>query len=306
VGESGRWAAIDIGTNSVLMLVAERSAAGDLRAVVDRAEITRLGRGVDQSHQLSRQGIQDTVDAVSQFAREARGLDAARILACATSAARDAKNGQELIREARERAGVEVEIISGDDEAKLSYRAAVQDFGSGSAPLVVLDIGGGSTEVIVGEGAQVRFRHSFDVGSVRLTERHVHTDPPAAAERRAIQDDLGRAFAAVPAPPRGAELIGIAGTVTTLYAVRHAIDPYDAERVHGGRLSLAEIRELLGQLCALALEERRRLPGLQPKRADVLPAGAMILEAAMVALKAQEVRVSDRGLRWGLLSERMP
>jgi exopolyphosphatase / guanosine-5'-triphosphate,3'-diphosphate pyrophosphatase len=301
-----RFATIDIGTNSVLLLVAERQPDGRFNALCERAEITRLGRGVDQSRVLSEAGMEDTLRVLEAYAAEARALGAQDIAVSATSAARDAHNGSAFLEAARARAGVVVEIISGALEAQLSFAAVHADFASqAQGPLLVIDIGGGSTEFIFGGlGGQVAFRHSFDVGAVRLTERLVHADPPSAAERAQVTQLLDQTFAALPRPPAGATLVGVAGTVTTLYAMAHAIEPYDAERVHGGRLSQAQLSELTDRLWRMPLAERRALPGVQPKRADVLPVGALILSRAVAALGLEQVRVSDRGLRWGLLAHR--
>jgi exopolyphosphatase / guanosine-5'-triphosphate,3'-diphosphate pyrophosphatase len=305
-----RFATIDIGTNSVLLLVAERQPDGRFRAVSERSEITRLGRGVDQSRVLSEAGMEDTLQVLERFAAEARALGAHAIAVSATSAARDAKNGPDFLAAALARAGVTVEIISGPLEAQLSFAAVHADFAAeAQGPLLVIDIGGGSTEFIYGnaEGnarGEVAFRHSFDVGAVRLTERLVRTDPPTREERERMELLLQDTFRALPPPPAGALLVGVAGTVTTLYAVQHGIEPYDAGRVHGGSLTLAELSQLTDTFWRLPLAERRALPGLQPKRADVVPAGSLILLTALRALGLESVRVSDRGLRWGLLAHR--
>ena len=301
-----RYATIDVGTNSVLLLVAERQPDGRFQAVQERAEITRLGRGVDQSRRLSPEGMEATLQVISDFAREARSLGAEDIAVSATSAARDAQNGAEFLAAARERAGVTVEIIAGALEAQLSFTSAYADFGrDAGGPLVVVDIGGGSTEFIYGERADhLTFRHSYDVGAVRLTERYVRTDPLSAEDRARVEAHLRETFSTLPPCPPGARLVGIAGTVTTLYTVRHAIDPYDAARVQGGVLSLAELEELTDRLCRMPLAERQKLPGLQPKRADVIPAGALILLEGLRALRLEQCLVSDRGLRWGLLEHR--
>lgn len=299
-----RFAAIDIGTNTVLLVVAEPEG-GRFRPLLERAEITRLGRGVDRTRALAPEAIDDTVRVIAQFADEARRLGASDIAVSATSAARDAVNGQALLTAARDRAGVEVEILSGDLEAKLCYAATYVDFGAPGRPLVVIDLGGGSTEIIYGRGAdELTFRQSFDVGSVRLTERFVRGDPLSPDDRTRIERQLEEAFAALPAPPPGFQAVGVAGTVTTIFTVLHAIEPYDSARVHGGLLTRAEIDRVASQLCALPLAQRRQLRGLEPKRADVIPAGALILRAALARLGAPDCRVSDRGLRWGLLLHR--
>ncbi|MCP3144016.1 Ppx/GppA phosphatase family protein [Pyxidicoccus xibeiensis] len=301
-----RFATIDVGTNSVLLLVAERTPEGRFEPVLERAEITRLGRGVDATRRLSPEGMEATLSVLESFAREAREQGAEAIAVSATSAARDAQNGAEFMAAAKARAGVTVEIISGELEAQLSFAAVHADFASEAAgPLLVLDIGGGSTEFIYGNRAgHVAFRHSFDVGSVRLTERFVRSDPMTAEDRARVEAHLRDTFRTLPPPPPGAALVGVAGTVTTLYALQHAIDPYDAERVHGGTLSLAELKALVDRLCGMPLEARRALPGLQPKRADVISAGALILLESVKALGLETCRISDRGLRWGLLAHR--
>lgn len=299
-----RYAAIDVGTNSVLLLVADRSADGRFVAVEERAEITRLGKGVDQSQRLAPDAIKMTLDVLERYARDARELGAQAIVCSATSAARDASNGREFLDGARRRAGLDVEIISGDEEARLSFASAFADFG-GQQPLVVLDIGGGSTEFIYGDAAgEISFRRSFDVGSVRLTERHVRNDPPSAAEIEALDSMLRETFGQLPPPPPSFKLVGVAGTATTLYAVARRIDPYDPNVVHGGVLTLDEVTPTLQRLASLPNDLRKTLPGLQPKRSDVIVAGALIFRAAMRAVHVKEATISDRGLRWGLLADR--
>lgn len=299
-----RYATIDVGTNSVLLLVAERGPDGRFTPVAERAEITRLGQGVDQARRLAPEAMERTAAAVAAFAAEARALGAEAVVATATSAARDAANGADFVALVRSGAGVDLEVISGDDEARLSFASAFADFG-GRGPLVVLDIGGGSTEFIFGDAAgAVRFRRSFDVGSVRLTERLLRGDPPGADELTALRTLLAQTFNAVPAPDAGTRLVAVAGTATTVLAVARAVEPYDAGRVHGAQLALTEVEAVAARLAALPLAQRRALPGLQPKRADVIVAGALVLLQAMRALGVAEVTVSDRGLRWGLLADR--
>jgi exopolyphosphatase/guanosine-5'-triphosphate,3'-diphosphate pyrophosphatase len=292
-----RYASIDVGTNSVLLLVAERDANGRWHPVVERSEITRLGKGVDQTKQLSPESVETTLKVLEQYAADARANGAQAIATSATSAARDASNGAEFLAAAKSRAGLDIEIIAGEEEARLSYASAHADFGGG-APLVVLDIGGGSTEFIYGNrDGEVKFRHSFDVGSVRMTERF-EGDPAR------IRGHLMATFEKLPAPPPHARLVGVAGTVTTVLSVSRAIEPYDATKVHGAIMPFAEVNAVVARLNSLDLTARKQLPGLQPKRADVIPAGGLILEEAMKRLKALELTVSDHGLRWGLLADR--
>ncbi len=299
-----RYATIDIGTNSVLLLVAERDPAGRWRAVEERAEITRLGKGVDRSKALSAESMALTLEVVGRFATDARALGAAGLAISATSAARDATNGKIFLDGVREQAGVAPEILSGDEEARLSFLSAFTDFG-GQQSLVVIDIGGGSTEFIYGDttGA-ISFRRSFDVGAVRMTERFLTGDPPEAGELAALEKSLRETFTALPPPPRPFRFVGVAGTVTTICAVARRIEPYDATVVHGAELTKAEVDATTHRLAHLPVVLRRTLPGLQPKRADVIVAGGEILRIALELLGAPALTVSDRGLRWGLLTDR--
>jgi len=301
-----RLAAVDVGTNSVLLLVAERGDDGVLRPVREEAEITRLGRGVDRSGMLSAEGLETTLEVLGRFAEMARRSGARALVVTATSAARDASNGAEFLARARERTGATVEILPGDEEARLSYLAVAQDFaaGAGEAGLLAIDVGGGSTEFVHGQGRTVLFRRSLDIGSVRLTERCIHTDPPPDAEQDAVRAAVRDALATLPTFPRGVRVVGVAGTVTSLFAIAHAIEPYDASRVHGGWLSVDDVASVRARLCAAPLAARRGLPGLQPKRADVLPTGALLFETALRHLGAAGAWVSDRGLRWGVLLDR--
>jgi exopolyphosphatase/guanosine-5'-triphosphate,3'-diphosphate pyrophosphatase len=304
-----RYAAIDVGTNTVLLLVAERR--GEVLApLLERADITRLGRGVDASGRLDPAAIRETVAALASYAASARELGA-RIVACvATSAARDAANGAEFFEAARLAAGLVPEVISGDEEARLVYASAWRDFG-GAGPLAVLDVGGGSTEFTFGNGPLPGGRTSLQVGAVRLTERHVRGDPPGAAELEALRRgalDALAPLAALSTAAAGfgcARLVGVAGTVTTLAAVAQALPVYDAERVHGAALSLADVEELVRRLAALTVRERAALPGMEPKRADVILGGAIVVAEAMRATGFERLTVSDRGVRWGLLHDRV-
>jgi len=197
-------------------------------------------------------------------------------------------------------------VISGDEEARLVYGSAHRDFGADGA-LAVLDVGGGSTEFIVGEGPSPRARTSLQVGAVRLTERHVRGDPPSPEEVALLRSGAREALRplAAMAPAHGARLVGVAGTVTTLCAVSQALPVYDAGRVHGATMTLDEIEGLIGRLAALTVRARAALPGMEPKRADVIVAGALVVAEAMRATGFERLTVSDRGVRWGLVYDRL-
>jgi exopolyphosphatase / guanosine-5'-triphosphate,3'-diphosphate pyrophosphatase len=300
-----RWATIDVGTNTVLLLVAEQRG-GALAPVLERAEITRLGRGVDATGRLDPAAIRETVRVLAEYARSARDLGA-RVVACvATSAARDAANGEEFFAASRAAAGLVPEVIAGDEEARLVFTSAWRDFGGAGGPLAVLDVGGGSTELSFGEGAVPSGRASLQVGAVRLTERHVRGDPPSAMEVarvRAAACEAVRPFASLGV--RGGRLVGVAGTVTTLAAVAQELPAYDADRVHGSSLSLAEVEALAARLAPMTVRERAALPGMEPKRADVILAGALVVAEALRTTGFDGLTVSDRGVRWGLLYDRV-
>lgn len=300
-----RYAAIDVGTNTVLLLVAER-AEGGFRPVVERADITRLGRGVDRTRRLDPNAVRETVEVLARYAAEARALGAGAIACVATSAARDALNGDDFFRAAREATGLAPEVVSGEEEARLVWVSAWRDFG-GAGALSVLDVGGGSTEFTWGEGPQPRGRVSLQVGAVRLTERVVETDPVGEASLMRLRAAARQALSplgGLGASPRPALLVAVAGTVTTLAAVRQALPRYDPVRVHGSSLSLAALEDLYERMGALTVAERARLPGMEPKRADVILAGCAILCEALPLLGFDRLTVSDRGVRWGLLHDR--
>jgi exopolyphosphatase/guanosine-5'-triphosphate,3'-diphosphate pyrophosphatase len=253
--------------------------------------------------------VAETVAVLAAFAAEARGLGAREIACVATSAVRDARNGADFFAAAREAAGLTPEVISGPEEARLVYASAWRDFApAGGAPLAVLDVGGGSTEFTWGDGPVPGGRLSLQLGAVRLTERHPVSDPPGAAGLAAFRSAAAAALRELPdlglAGRPGARLVGVAGTVTTLAAVELALPRYDAGRVHGSTLALAQVEGLLGRMAALPLAGRRALPGMEPRRADVILAGGAVVAEALVATGFRTLTVSDRGVRWGLLWDR--
>lgn len=294
--------ALDVGTNTVLMLVAEGDFAGGIHTLADLARITRLGRGVDANGSLDPAAVALTLDTIAEFAARARALGAEKIVGAATAAVRDASNGAAFIAEVKRRAGIDLEVISGETEAQLSWLAVRKGLQLDPADKVlVVDIGGGSTELIRAEPGRKLEVASLQIGSVRLTERIIHHDPPLAreaADLRLAIDDALRGLGWDFAPDT---MVGIAGTVTTVCALTLRMEKYDPAIVHGYRLSLAEILETLARLAAAPLEQRKQLPGIEPARADVIIAGAAILERVMGHFGLNQVIVSDQGVRWGLL-----
>lgn len=304
-----RVAAIDIGTNTVLLLVADRGPNGELTAVAERAMVTRLGQNVDKTRRLASEAIARTAACLDDYARIVRALGVVHVGVVATSAMRDAAGGAALREHVRSLFGVDARILSGNEEARLAFRGSVAGLEDLEGPhLAVFDIGGGSTEVVLGRlkdggEAEIAFASSFDLGSVRLTERLVSHDPIAAGEIEAVLEAARSAFANVPALGLATTPIGTAGTMTTLAAVSLKLDPYDGARVHGHVLDVEELRAVVARLAGLTAEARRRLPGMEPKRADVIVAGGCIAMALLDHWGAGRVRVSDRGVRWGLAEE---
>ncbi len=297
-----RIAAIDIGTNTALLTIAE-AGEGEVAAVEERAEIVRLGEGLDQSGRLAGGAIARTLLVLDDYVGRIAARGCERVAAVATEAVRKADNGADFVAAASARlgrVGGALEVIDGEREARLSWRAVAASFPSLGGPRTVLDIGGGSTELIVGE-RDVEAVVSLPIGSVWLTERLIAHDPPSADERARLVAAVDQALAAAPAP-RGT-LVGIAGTVTTLAAMAQSLTTYDGARVHGARLARATVDAQVEMLGRTPLADRRRTPGLDPKRADVIFAGAVILQRVMERAGAAEVVVSDRGIRWGLAYE---
>jgi exopolyphosphatase/guanosine-5'-triphosphate,3'-diphosphate pyrophosphatase len=297
-----RVAAIDCGTNTILLLVADVESDG-VRAVEDHAEIVRLGEGLDSSGQLKAEAIGRALAALDRYVERIRDLGCAQVLAVGTEAIRRAGNGHLFVNEATARlatVGGRFQVIDGEREARLSWRAVQASFPELAGARTVLDIGGGSTELIVGERA-VEQVISVPIGSVRLTERLLKHDPPSADEQAALRRTVDEALDGAP-PPRGT-VVGIAGTVTTLAAMAQRLTTYDAERVHGSSLGYAQLIETISTLARTPVADRRRTPGLEPKRADVIYAGAVILERVLARTGGDRCLVSDRGIRWGLVYE---
>ena len=296
-----RVAAIDIGTNTVLLLVAEKRD-GMLVAVEEHATITRLGQDVDKTRKLAPEAVERTNACLDRYAEIVKTLGATRIDVVGTSAMRDAGGGDAVRARVEARFGVPARTISGDEEARLTFGGALSGLSLPEGRVVVFDIGGGSTEIVDGDrdSRSITFAKSYDVGSVRLTERHVRNDPPTGDERAAVAKTASDAFASVPASLRGAPVVGIAGTITTLAAVSLGMSTYDSARVHGHTIELAELDRVVEQLAAVPFEQRKSIPGLEPKRADVIIAGGLVALAFLRHVGATSVVVSDRGVRWGL------
>ena len=296
-----RVGVVDIGTNSTRLLVAKIDG-GALTELARRTTVTRLGEGLEASGRLSDAARARVSEALASYRGALDEHSAERVVAVATSAMRDAANGPEFRDEIERRFGLDARTISGDEEARLTFLGATAGRDPAAATLVV-DIGGGSTEFVVGHpGGDPEFHLSTRLGSVRHTERHLHTDPPTAAELDALaQDARAIVEAEVPAGVRAGVDAGIAvaGTATSLAAIDQELDPYDPERVHGYRLGVASCERLLARLAALTVVQRREVSGLHPDRAPTIVAGAGILLESMRACGLDEIEISENDILHG-------
>ncbi len=297
-----RVAAIDCGTNSIRLLVAD-IANGTLRDVHREMRIVRLGEGVDRTGRLGEAALARTREALEQYVATIRGLGAQRIRMAATSATRDASNRSDFLVIVHKLLGVEPEVLTGLQEAELSYTGAVGTLDGLTPPVLVADIGGGSTELVLGARGRPLRAFSMDVGSVRLTERHLHDDPPTPQQVAAAVADVDSALdsAAQQLPLTGAgELVGVAGTVTTLAAIAADLPHYDPAAIHGSRMPAAQVDEITERLLRMTHAERSAIPVLHPGRVDVITAGALVLLTLVQRTGVRVVIASEHDILDGI------
>ncbi|WP_127499650.1 Ppx/GppA phosphatase family protein [Actinoplanes solisilvae] len=295
-----RVAAIDCGTNSIRLLIAD-VADGRLTDVARRMEIVRLGEGVDRTGRLSEGALARTRKALIGYAAEIAELGVTRVRMCATSASRDASNAQEFRDMVRGVLHIDPEVISGTEEARLSFTGAVAGL-TAETPYLIVDIGGGSTEFVTGV-ANVDHAISMDIGCVRMTERHLHSDPPTPAEIHNTERDVTAAvdIALTAVPGREAKtLVGLAGTVTTVTALAEGLSEYDPTRIHHAEVSLDDVSRVTAELLAMTVERRLALPVMHPGRADVIGAGALILRTIMERSGHDAVIASEHDILDGI------
>lgn len=304
-----RFAALDLGTNTILLLVAELNEDGSFRVITDRAEITRLGEGVDKTGGISSAGEERSFATLKAYLRACKDLGVDEIIAAGTSALRDAQNGPAFIQRLKRELGLDLRVLSGADEARYSYLAVDRGLRLKAEDVLVVDVGGGSTEFIWAKAGALHRSASLNLGSVRLTERFFHSDPPLAEERarmavaidpeiRALLNQWG-----VAAPFD--VMVGVAGTFTTLAAVMKGRQKYSHSEVHGSLLALSEVERQVQLYESKTIAERKQIAGLEPKRADVILAGALLIQRIMKLFGMESVTVSDQGIRYGLLYERI-
>jgi exopolyphosphatase / guanosine-5'-triphosphate,3'-diphosphate pyrophosphatase len=305
---STRVAVFDCGTNSLRLLIADLDPwTGEMTELVREMRIVRLGQGVDRTGRITEESMARTFAALDEYAGLVAEHQPVVLRFCATSAARDAANAVEFMTGVEERLGVEPEVIDGDEEARASFAGATRVLRDADGPVLVLDIGGGSTELILGTpDGTVELAQSLDIGSVRLSERHLHDDPPTPEQVAALCADVDAALDGCRVDPaRARTVVGVAGSVTTVAAGALGLPAYDRDRIHLARLSAEVVHGAVADLVAMTVAERRALGYMHPGRADVIAAGALILDRVLARTTTGELVVSESdildGIAWSSL-----
>lgn len=294
-------AVIDIGTNTLLLLIVDDA----MQPIVDLCRFGRLGKGLDATRRLAADAIANSLEICREYRRVMDDHGVARPIVIATQAAREAENAAEFVGPAEQILGATIEVIAGRREAELAATAVARTFPElARARYLVVDVGGGSTEIITVDGGRVDAEVSLPIGAVRMTERHLKHDPPTAPEIAALDADIDHQLAAL-ALPRGVPVIGTAGTATTLAAVKLGLVRYDAAAVTGLRIAPGAVAALLARLLAATVAERKAIAGIEPQRADVIAAGVAIFARILQRTDAPVLITCDRGIRWGVAYERL-
>jgi exopolyphosphatase/guanosine-5'-triphosphate,3'-diphosphate pyrophosphatase len=300
---ASRIAVVDIGTNTLLLLVAEPDGLGGLRSVHDDCRFGRLGQGLDRSGALAPEAVERSLEIARAYRAEMDRLGVERVVAVGTQALREASNAAAFVAPASEILGTDIEVVAGEREAELVSIAVSRSMPElASETYAIADVGGGSTEIIVCDGGAVQSFTSVKLGSVRHKERYLAHDPPRADETAAMIADIDRTLEAL-ALPAGVPLVGTAGTATTIAAVELGLHAYDADRIQGTRVPAAMVEWQLARFLELDTEGRAHIPGVERQRADVIHAGTAIYARLLRLLGARDMIVSDRGVRWGLAHE---
>jgi exopolyphosphatase/guanosine-5'-triphosphate,3'-diphosphate pyrophosphatase len=300
---SERLAAFDVGTNSTRLLVADVDGGELVAEHAREMVITRLGKGVDRTGRFDPAALARTLEVLAGYAETCRRLGVTRRRLVATSATRDAADRQAFLDGVRDLLGVDAEVLTGQAEAATAYRGATATL-EGDRPTLVVDIGGGSTELILGDGRAARAMVSLDIGCVRLFERHLHSDPPAAEETAALRADVAAHLAKVADvldPSAADRVVGVAGTVTTVTAIALGLETYDPRRIHRVTLDTAEIAAVAGKLTAMTVAERAALPVMARGREDVIVAGALLLDELVRRFRIRRVIASETDILDGIL-----
>lgn len=297
------YAILDIGTNSIKYMVFSYEN-GNSEILIDKSNISRLGEGLYKTGMISSESMDRNISALSEFMEMSHNNNVIETVAVGTMCLRTAKNSAKFIRRAKDELGLEIKVIPGEEEARLSYLAVLSTIGKTDKNVVVFDTGGGSTEFIFGSGLEFQRKISLNLGAIHPTEQFL-SNPPKASEVKEMLAYMKSFFGNEIKAEKVDFLVGIGGTVTSMGAVMHKMTKYDPDLIQGSKLTLQEVNRQLALFQSLSVEERKSISGLQPKRADVILAGAGIIKTIFELLEIQELTISDRGLRHGLMFERL-
>jgi exopolyphosphatase/guanosine-5'-triphosphate,3'-diphosphate pyrophosphatase len=300
-----RVASIDIGTNTILLLIAE-AGKGKVNPLVDVETIARLGEGVQKKGALSREAMTRGFQTLSQYMQRCRSMGVERIFAVGTSALREAGNANDFLRMTEDQLGLTVDIISGEEEALFSFLSVARDLGeSDNRPMIVVDVGGGSTEFVLGQGDRVSGWVSLPLGAVRFTEQFLRSDPVREEEWRRMEQAIRERLSQIPRAGEPIAMVAVGGTATTLASVEQGLNDFIVEKIHRFHLTREALQNQLHLYRSKTIAERKNIPGLAPARADVIAAGGAILSVAMKELQCPSVLVSCHGVRYGVLYKRL-
>jgi len=295
-----RFASIDIGTNTILLLIAELKD-GDLKPVFEKETIVRLGEGLQKNKIISRDAMERGLKTLKIYFQKCKSLGVEKIFAIGTSVLREAKNSNEFLNMVKEEIDLPIKIISGQEEANLSFLAVSKDINKSEKPIMVIDIGGGSTEFILGRGSEVIKWVSLPIGSVRFTEKFIHSDPIKLDECKEMEKAIKNLFKKIPKKPLPSLIVTVGGTATTLASVELGLKRFNPLKIHHFILTRDALHNQILLYRARTIEERKKIPGLPDSRADVILTGAKILYLAMEELKCQSTMISCHGVRHGVL-----
>jgi len=299
-----RVASIDVGTNTILLLIAEVNK-GVLKPLLEKERIVRLGEGVQRNGVLLAGAMERGIQTLTQYLKECQEMGIQSIFAAGTSALREAKNSDHFLRMARDRLNLSIEIISGEEEAELSFLAVTKDLGYPKKTILVVDVGGGSTELVLGKRNQINHWVSLPVGSVRFTEQFLLSDPVRDEEWTNMENKIIKGLGKVPLPQKPFTMVAVGGTATALASVELRLKHFVYEKIHHFVLGRQALKGQLERYRSKTVEERRKIPGLSPARADVILAGGAILYFAMEKFEVASVLISCHGVRYGLIYKKL-
>lgn len=299
-----RVASIDIGTNTILLLIA-KVEEGKVNPLFEIETVARLGEGVQKNGILLKEAMDRGLQTLAQYLKKCQAMEVQKIFAAGTSALREAKNSKDFLKLVKEKLNLSIEVISGEEEAQLSFLAVAKDLGEVNKTILVVDVGGGSTEFILGKGNQISQWISLPLGSVRFTEEFLRSDPVQKDEWEKMERKIRRHLVNIPHPQEPLPMVAVGGTATTLASVEQGLEDFIVEKIHHFILKKEDLKNQLLLYRSKTIEERRKIPGLPMARADVILAGGAILYLAMEELKCPSVLISCHGVRYGLLYKKL-